>query len=253
MGDVPTNGPPGATAGSPHQPLIHAPPPFPRRPPARDRQHRRYAARVPLVPFDIEPVRTPMPAATSAFLAAAQARLDAWFARPEHKSGIGFVPSDHELVWRTLAAVRRDQPDARHLLEWGSGFGVVTGLGALLGFEAAGIEVDGSLVTAARELLAAHRLRATIAEGSFVPNGHAVSDRFFDLETRTVLDAPDGYDELQADLDDFDVVFAYPWPTEEELYCDVFARGANDGALLLTYSRAEGMRAYRKVGAARRR
>lgn len=208
---------------------------------------------MPLVPFDIDPVRTPMPAATSAFLAAAQARLDAWFARPEHKTGIGFIPSDHELVWRTLAAVRRDQPDARHLLEWGSGFGVVTGLGALLGFQASGIEVERDLAAASRDLLAAHGLRATIAEGSFVPDGYTARERLTDLETRTVLDAPDGYDELQADLDDFDVVFAYPWPTEEELYCDVFARGANDGAVLLTYSRAEGMRAYRKVARRARR
>jgi len=218
-----------------------------------ERRRRSYAASVPLVPVAIEPVRTPLPAATSTFLASAQARLDAWFARPEHKSGIGFIPSDHELVWRTLAAVRRDHPDARHLLEWGSGFGVIVGLGALLGFDAAGIEVDGRLAAASRELLAEHRLRATIAAGSFVPDGLPVRDRFCDAETRTVLDAPAAYDELRADLDDFDVVFAYPWPTEEELYCDLFARGANHGALLLTFSRAEGMRAYRKVGAGRDR
>lgn len=213
----------------------------------------RYAAAVPLVPFEIEPVQTPLPAGVVAFLASAQATLDAWFARPEHTSGVGFIPSDYELVWRTLAALRRDQPHTRHLLEWGSGFGVVVGLAALLGLEASGIEVDGSLVTASERLLAAHRLRATIAKGSFVPNGLPVRERFFDFETRTVLDAPDAYDELQADLDDFEIVFAYPWPTEEALYCDLFARGADHGAVLLTYSRTEGMRSYRKVGEARER
>jgi hypothetical protein len=208
---------------------------------------------MPLVPFEIEPVRAPLPAAASMFLVAAQARLDAWFARPEHCGGVGFVPSDYELVWRTLAALRRDQPDARHLLEWGSGFGVVVGLGAMLGFEASGIEIDRSLAAASRELLTVHRLRATIAEGSFVPDGQVASERLADFETRTVLGAPDGYDELEADLHDFDVVFAYPWPTEEELYCDVFVRGADHGAALLTYSVAEGMRAYRKVGRGRSR
>jgi hypothetical protein len=208
---------------------------------------------VPLVTFEIEPVLAPLPAAERTFLAGAQARIDAWFARPEHRSGIGFVPSDYELVWRTLAAVRRDRPDARRLLEWGSGFGVVVGLGVLLGFEAAGIEVDRSLAAASRELLAEHRLRATIADGSFVPAEHAASERLADLETRTVLGAPDAYDELDADLDDFDVVFAYPWPTEEALYCDVFARGADHGAVLLTHSRTEGMRAYRKVARSARR
>jgi hypothetical protein len=203
---------------------------------------------VPLVPFEVEPVRAPLPAAVSKFLASAKTRIDAWFARPEHRSGIGFIPSDYELVWRTLAAVRRDQPDARQLLEWGSGFGVIVGLGVLLGFESAGIEVDRDLVAASRDLLAEHRLEATIAEGSFVPERHRSSERLSDLETRTVLGAPDAYDDLDADLEDFDVVFAYPWPTEEALYCDVFARGADYGAVLLTFARDEGVRAYRKVG-----
>lgn len=207
---------------------------------------------MPLVAVEIEPVHAPLPAAVSTFLAAAQQRLDAWFARPEHRAGFGFIPSDYELVWRTLAAVRRDQPDARRLLEWGSGFGVVVGLGALLGFEASGIEVDAGLVVASRELLAEHGLRATIAAGSFVPDGNTASERLADLETRTVLGAPDAYDDLDADLDDFDVVFAYPWTTEEALYCDVFARGADHGAILITYSRNEGVRAYRKAVRGRR-
>jgi hypothetical protein len=200
-----------------------------------------------LAPFQIEPVEAALPAAVRSFLASAHRRIDAWFARPEYRGAHGFIPSDYELVWRTLSGLRRDQPDARHLLEWGSGFGVVVGLGALLGFEASGIEVDRGLVAASRELLAEHRLRATIAEGSFVPEDLVAKDRLADAETRTVLDAADAYDDLRADLQDFDVVFAYPWPTEEELYCDVFARGADHGAVLLTYSRAEGMRAYRKT------
>lgn len=203
---------------------------------------------MPLVNVTLEPVPDAPPAAVATFLGSAQARLDAWFARPEHRTGIGFVPSDYDAVWRTLAALRRHEPDARRLLEWGSGFGVVVGLAVLLGYEAAGIEVDRALVGASRQLLAEHRLRATIAAGSFVPERHPVRDRFTDVETRTVLDQPDAYDELAADLDDFDVVFAYPWPTEEALYRDVFVRGANYGAVLLTYSRTEGVRAYRKVG-----
>jgi hypothetical protein len=195
----------------------------------------------------------PLPAAARTFLTAAQARIDAWFARPEHRAGFGFIPSDYQLVWRTLAALRRDHPDARRLLEWGSGFGVVVGLAAALGFEASGIEIDRGLATLSRELLAEHRLRATIAAGSFVPDDDVASERLADLETRTVLGAADAYDELEADLDDFDVVFAYPWTTEEALYRAMFARGADHGAVLLTYSRTEGMRAYRKLGRAARR
>lgn len=202
---------------------------------------------MPLVPFEIEPVREPLPPPVAALLAAARARIDAWFARPEHVSGIGFVPSDYEVVWRTLAGLQRQQPDARRFCEWGSGFGVVVGLGALLGLDAHGIELAAELVAASRVLLAGQGLRATIAQGSFVPADYAASERLSDLETRTVLGAADAYDELGRDLDDFEVVFACPWPTEEELYCDLFRRRADWGAVLLTHSRIEGMRAYRKV------
>ena len=34
---------------------------------------------------------------------------------------------------------------------------------------------------------------------------------------------PDGYDELELEPDDFDVVFAYPWPGEEQVIFDLFA------------------------------
>jgi hypothetical protein len=199
------------------------------------------------VPFDLAPSPAPLPAGIATFLAAAKARLDAFFAAPQHQTGLGFIPSDHEVVYRTLTAFRQAEPTARRFCEWGSGFGVIAGLAALLGFDAHGIEIDPALVAASRELLAAQGLRATIAHGSFLPTDDEASERLADLETRTVLGAADGYDELGRDLDDFEVVFAYPWPTEEELYCDLFRRLADYGAVLLTYSRTEGMRAYRKV------
>jgi SAM-dependent methyltransferase len=214
---------------------------------------REYAARVPLLSFEVEPSREPLPPAVAAYLAAAQTRIDRYFAAPEHRTGIGFVPSDHEAVFRTLAALTRAQPDLRRFLEWGSGFGVVTGLAALLGLEACGIEIDARLVAESRALLAAHGLRASIAHGSFVPAGLPVRERLVDDETRTVLDAADGYGELERDLDDFDLVFAYPWPTEEELYGDLFRRRADHGAVLLTWSRTEGARCYRKLARGARR
>jgi len=208
---------------------------------------------VPLAPFDITPSPAPLPAAVVTFLAAGKVRLDAFFAAPQHQTGIGFIPSDHEAVYRTLAAFRQTEPAARRFCEWGSGFGVIAGLAAWLGFDVHGIEIDPALVTASRQLLAEHELHAVIAPGSFIPEDDAASEAHADLETRTVLGAADGYAELGRDLDDFEVVFAYPWPTEEELYCELFRRRADYGAVLLTYSRTEGMRAYRKVPPGSRR
>lgn len=210
-------------------------------------------AAVPLLPIELEAIVEAPPPPVAALLADARTCIDAWFARPAHRTGIGFVPSDYEAVWRALAAVRRQCPDLRQFCEWGSGFGVVAGLAAQLGFAAHGIEIDAALVATSRTWLAARGLRAAIAHGSFVPADDRGSERMADLETRTVLGAPDGYDELGCDLDDFEVVFAYPWPTEEELYCDLFRRRAEPGAVLVTYSRTEGVRAYRKVARGSRR
>lgn len=208
---------------------------------------------MPLQPFEIEVCPAPLPPPIAAWLAAAQQRIDAFFADPAHVSGMGFIPSDYELVYGALAGFARREVGRLRFCEWGSGFGVVVGLAVLLGMEAYGIEIDGVLCAAARTLLAQRGLAAEIAHGSFVPEDYEPSARLADLDTRTVLGQPDAYDQLSRDLDEFDVVFAYPWPGEEELYLDIFRRYADQGAVLITHSRVEGMRAWRKVAARRAR
>jgi len=209
-------------------------------------------ATVALTPFDIAPATGPLPAAVVAFLAAAQAQIDSYFAEAGHRSGHGFIPSDHELVYRTLRTLLQQHRGVRRFCEWGSGFGVVTGLAALLGCEVHGIELDPQLVAASRVLLADHGLDAEIVQGSLIPEDYARSEQLSDLETRTVLSAADAYGSMELAIDDFELIFAYPWPTEEEQYCDLFDRYADYDAVLLTFSRTEGMRAYRKVGKTQR-
>ena len=58
---------------------------------------------------------------------------------------------------------------------------------------------------------------------------------------------PNGYDELELEPDDFDVVFAYPWPGEEQVIFDLFDDCAAVGALLLTYHGINDLRLQRKV------
>lgn len=74
-----------------------------------------------------------------------------------------FVPSDYELVWRYLAALPRGT-----FCEWGSGFGIVTGLAEILGFRAVGIELDERLVQASRELFADLNLISPIQQGDYL-------------------------------------------------------------------------------------
>lgn len=200
-----------------------------------------------LKPLDLPPDPAPLPNAVQSFLQAGRERVDAYHRRAGRVPGTGSIPSDHELVYRVLRQCRRAMPDLRRFLEWGSGFGVVTGLAAQLGFEAHGIEVDLELVQASQALLLEHRLPATIAHGSFLPDDYEPDPELTDLEGRTVFTAADAYAAMDYDLGDFEVVFAFPWPGEEALYTDLFATRADYGAVLLTYAASDGVRGCCKV------
>lgn len=202
---------------------------------------------MPLQPLPLALDPSPLPPAVGAFLVAAAAATDAALGRPASGRSTGFHPSDYELVYRSLAALRAAVPDARTFCEWGSGLGVVAGLAVGLGYEAYGIEIDGGLCTASRALLAAHRLRAQIVHGSFVPADQEPDRRASDLDARTVWSGSPAYADMDRDPDEFDVVFAYPWPAEEDVYRALFRRSADYGAVFVTYSGGEGVRAWRKV------
>lgn len=159
-----------------------------------------------------------------------------------------FVPSDFELVYRAIAAIHAaNLATGRRFLEWGSGIGVVACLATRLGFDAIGIEIESPLVDLAERLAADHGLDAEFTCGSFVPHGTNVTvgtaDDFAWLSTT----GPIAYDDLDLAPDDFDVIFAYPWPGEEQIIFDLFTTHAATGALLLTYHGLEGIRLQRKV------
>jgi hypothetical protein len=181
-------------------------------------------------------------------------RIEA-FVEARHDDPIpAFVPSDFLAVYRTLEAIRRGWlAPGGHFLEWGSGFGVVAMLAAVVGFQAFGIEIHADLVAAARRLAAAQGIEARFVEGSFVPEGG--EDLVPPMGELAWLDT-DGasaYEDLEFELDEFDVVFAYPWPGEEDVVIDLFDRFAALGALLVTYQGREGVLVRRKVRRRKRR
>ncbi len=94
-----------------------------------------------------------------------------------------FVPSNYEMLWDMLDALPRGR-----FCEFGSGWGIATGLAELLGFEALGIELAPELVQASRNLLSEQGLRAQIVEGDY-------------LKRR----------------DQADVYFTYAWPSHMRL------------------------------------
>src|SRR5947207_2912054 len=59
----------------------------------------------------------------------------------------GFVPGDYRQIYRVLRDLAAaDVAPGRLFCEWGSGFGVVTCLAAMLEFDAVGIEAERELV-----------------------------------------------------------------------------------------------------------
>lgn len=159
-----------------------------------------------------------------------------------------FVPSDFAAAYHALDLISElGLAPGHRFVEWGSGAGVVACLASILGWDAVGIEIEDPLVDLAEGLAEDHEIEVEFVRGSFVPEDcHADLAEQRDINwLRT--DGADAYDWLGLDPDDFDLVFAYPWPGEEGIVLDIFAECGAVGALLLTYHGQEGLRLHRKV------
>ena len=163
----------------------------------------------------------------------------------------GFVPSDYLTVYACLKVIYDS-----HLLcgdrfcEWGSGVGVVASLAAMVGYESYGIEYDGNLCTVAEEICEDFDVPVKLVNGSFIPEGveDLIEDAFatHDGELALHTDPDRAYDGIGYAINDFDLVFAYPWPNDVELTHQVFDRCATRGALLLAYYDDDTIALYRK-------
>lgn len=202
---------------------------------------------MPLVEVELAVSTAPLPDAVARLIADAQKCVEEF--SDQHAASIpAFVPSDFEIVYRGLAAIESQRlATGRRFIEWGSGNGVITCFAEILGFDAAGIEIESQLVEMAESLAAAHGISAQFARGSFLPRGAEPLLEMPDDVAWLTTTGPDGYEELEAEPDEFDVVFAYPWPGEEQVIFDLFNKSAAAGALLLTYHGQDGLRLQRKV------
>jgi hypothetical protein len=142
-----------------------------------------------------------------------------------------FVPADYDRVLDALVALW--QPGLR-LVEWGSATGVVTIMADLLGYEAYGIELDEELVDVAVGLARRYRSGARFVAGSFLPTGYEWRPADGDGRLGTLGVGESGYLKLGIPLDDFDLVYAYPWGGEEPMMHDLMrAYGAREAGLIL--------------------
>src|SRR5580698_7259621 len=188
---------------------------------------------MPLFELALPVTDDPLPSDVCRFLEEAEERID------EFQSNCrvpGFVPSDYTLAYRVLRGLAESPlPRGRQFCEWGSGFGVVTCLAAMLDFESCGIEIERPLVDQARSLADDFGLSVEFAQGSFVPPGAEDRIHASGVYSWLTTDGDYAYEDLELNPSDMDLIFAYPWPDEEAITGELFEYYAGNDAVLVTY------------------
>ena len=159
-----------------------------------------------------------------------------------------FVAADFLHVYQSLDwALETQLTIGKRFLEWGCGFAVVTALAQSLGLDAIGIEAESVLIDQGRKTLQHWKSDAELIAGNFLPGG---SEHLADDDGLPSLGHPvdSAYETLGLDLDDFAIVYSYPWPGEDDFHEAVFQRYAANGALLLMFCGPNDIRLYRRTG-----
>ena len=192
---------------------------------------------------DTQPIPSPVAAQLSSMRARIEAFQDCW---DQHRAE-QFVAADYELVYQTLDWVRQHQPlIGSRFLEWGCGFAAVACLADELGWNSHAIEAHVDLIAQARKTIASWPAKVDLFEGNFLPPGAA--DLSFDPTLPSLGHAGESaYHAWELDLDDFALVYSYPWPGEDQFHEDVFDGYAANGALLLMFIGPNEMRLLLKV------
>jgi SAM-dependent methyltransferase len=214
------------------------------KPPSRSKSVEPQLVKIPLA---WEP-ESEIPAAVTELLQRADILLqkywDSWSRRPIEQ----YVACDFRDVWRAMHAIQSEAlAPGRLFCEWGCGFGIVTALASLLGWEAVGIEAEPFLTEEARRFLAIEKVHAEIWTGNFLPPGAERLAKQQANHASLFHQIPSAYANHDLEIDDFAIVFAYPWPGEDTFLKNVFRHYAADQALLLLFLGPYEIELYRKL------
>ena len=195
-----------------------------------------------------------LPSKVKAFIVEADRRCDAFYDQQLHKRYPRYVPSEPAQVYAVLRHVKEQRlPLGNTFIEWGSGFGVATGLAAQLGYEAHGIEIEEALVERAESLLANQSLNAEFFLVSYIPDGFISYDALSghdivrDDSFGHSIEGNPRYDGMNIDIEEVDIFFVYPWPGEQEMMLKLFDAIAGEGAILIAYYGDRDICLYRKL------
>lgn len=201
--------------------------------------------------IDYTPPDVEIPEAIARLIEAADARYDTFCDEQGRKRYPRYVPSEPLQVYAALKfATEQALPLGPNFIEWGSGFGVATGIAALLDYQATGIEIQADLVAIAEALLQQNAIDATILNTSYIPEGlveyESLGSTDFEEDCFGSDEAP-YYEDMEIPINEVDLFFVYPWPGEQEMMLKLFDTLAGEGAILITYLGDGETNIYRKI------
>ena len=190
---------------------------------------------------------TPIPTELAARITSARNEIEAFQDRWDCPQIEQFVAADYPLVYQCLNWTLQSQTLlGQRFLEWGSGFSIVSAIAAEMGLNAFGIEAERDLLAMGRKTIQTWNVSVELVEGNFLPPGAALlaDDPMLPSLSHEVAD---GYAKIGLELDDFAMVYAYPWPGEDDFHEFVFDRYAASGALLMLFCGPNDVRLWRKT------
>ncbi|TWU49603.1 class I SAM-dependent methyltransferase [Rubripirellula reticaptiva] len=157
-----------------------------------------------------------------------------------------FVAADYSHVFQALDWTLETQMTiGRRFVEWGCGFAIVSACAAHLGLDVIGIESEDVLLVQGQTTVKDWGVPVELIHGNFLPPGaeSLADDPMLPSLGHKIENA---YESLGLDLDDFAMVYSYPWPGEDDFHEAVFDRYAARGALLMMFCGPNDIRLYRK-------
>lgn len=201
------------------------------------------------VPYEVSDIELPVEVA--AFISEADRRYEVYQSEGLHKRYPRYVPSEPAQVYAALKYTRDEGlPLGTNFIEWGSGFGVATGLAALLGYAATGVEIQEDLIEKAESLLESEQIEASFINCSYLPEGVIEYETLgtTDLEVDSYgHEASPLYEGMDLPIDEIDLFFVYPWPGEQGMMLKLFDLLAGEGAILIAYFGDREINIYRKL------
>ena len=211
---------------------------------------------MPIEEIDLKIEGKKLPEKVKNYLRDANKRIDELFETERNRKIPQFIPCNDELLYHWLAAIKTSELClGKVYCEWGSGYGVGACLASLLGYKSYGIEIERTLIEASRKLAEDSNIAVTIIERDYMPEGFECYEGSGGAELIKPENYTYGernefrprYEGMDADLDEVDIFFIYPWPGEQEFVLEFFQAVAADGALCLIYLGDDEFGLYQKT------